>query len=94
MLVEVHVFAPGLQESFERAGISARMYLTGQGGSLFTKMFVNDVFDQKGLISSDMIAKEQIAYYFENAKNYGITLQEALKNCKQIVIKNSICIIW
>ena len=79
VLVEVHVFAPGLQESFERAGISAEMYLTGQGGSLFTKMFVNDVFDQKGLISSDMITKEQIAYYFENAKNYGITLQESIK---------------
>ncbi|MCE2604170.1 hypothetical protein LH384_34325, partial [Pseudomonas aeruginosa] len=53
--VETHVFAPGLIESFKRAGITSEMYLTGQGGALFTKMFVEDKFTQTGLISSDML---------------------------------------
>jgi saccharopine dehydrogenase-like NADP-dependent oxidoreductase len=75
VLAETHVFAPGLVESFERSGLTAEMYLTGQGGALFTKMFVNDVYGQKGLISSDMITEEQIDYYFDEAAKLGITLE-------------------
>ncbi len=74
-LIETHVFAPGLVESFQKAGISAEMYLTGKGGALFTKMFVNDLFTQKGLISSDMLTEEQIDYYIKCAEDLGITLQ-------------------
>lgn len=81
VLVEIHVLAPGLAESFERAGLSAEMYLTGQGGALFTKMFVNDIFNQHGLISSDMLTYEQVDYYFESAKELGINL---LVNIKEI----------
>ncbi|GAB1475453.1 hypothetical protein MASR2M70_02850 [Bacillota bacterium] len=80
VLVETHVNAPGLVESFNRAGISSEMYLTGQGGYLFTKMFVNDKFDQKGLISSDMITLDQVDCYFEYAKALGITLSTRVKN--------------
>ncbi len=74
-LIETHVFAPGLVESFQKAGISAEMYLTGKGGALFTKMFVNDLYTQKGLISSDMLTEEQIDYYLKSAEDLGITLQ-------------------
>ena len=79
VLVETHVFAPGLVESFERSGLTAEMYLTGQGGALFTKMFVNDKYGQKGLISSDMITEEQIDYYFEEAAKLGIMLETKVK---------------
>jgi saccharopine dehydrogenase-like NADP-dependent oxidoreductase len=79
ILVETHVFAPGLADSFARAGLTAEMYLTGQGGALFTKMFVNDKYGQKGLISSDMITEEQIDYYFEEAAKLGITLETKIK---------------
>lgn len=72
--VETHVFAPGLVESFNRAGITAEMYLTGQGGSLFTKMFVEDKYTQTGLISSDMLTFEQVDYYFQCAAKLDITL--------------------
>lgn len=72
---EVHVFAPGLVESFEKAGISAEMYLTGQGGALFTKMFVNDKYGQTGLITSDMLSYDEIDYYFREAAKLGITLE-------------------
>ena len=46
------VNAPGLAESFAKSGITAEMYLTGQGGFLFTKLFVNNQLDQTGFISS------------------------------------------
>ncbi len=79
ILVETHVNAPGLVESFEKASISAEMYLTGQGGYLFTKMFLNDKFHQRGLISSDMLTFEQIDCYFEYAKGLDITLSTTVK---------------
>lgn len=75
IMIQTHVFAPGLVESFEKAGISSEMYLTGKGGALFTKMFVNDLYAQKGLISSDMLTEDQIDYYLECAKALEITLK-------------------
>ncbi|NLV70048.1 MAG: hypothetical protein GXY56_04130, partial [Clostridiales bacterium] len=66
-------------ESFRKAGISSEMYLTGKGGALFTKLFVNDLFTQKGLISSDMLTEEQIDYYLRWAEEIGITLQVEVK---------------
>jgi saccharopine dehydrogenase-like NADP-dependent oxidoreductase len=73
--VEAHVFAPGLTESFGRAGITAEMYLTGQGGALFTKMFVDGKYTQKGLITSDMLTDGEVDYYFARASELGITLE-------------------
>jgi saccharopine dehydrogenase (NAD+, L-lysine forming) len=72
--VETHVIAPGFVESFEKAGITAEMYLTGQGGFLFSKLFVNDQLDQVGLISSDMLSLDQVDTYFGYAKELGISL--------------------
>jgi saccharopine dehydrogenase-like NADP-dependent oxidoreductase len=73
--IEVHVMAPGLVESFERSGISAEMYITGQGGALFTKLFANDKYGQTGLITSDMLTGEELDYYFESAAELAITLE-------------------
>jgi saccharopine dehydrogenase (NAD+, L-lysine forming) len=72
--VETHVQAPGLVESYEKAGITAEMYLTGQGGFLFSKLFLHDQFDQVGLISPDMLSMEQVDIYFDYAKELDITL--------------------
>ena len=71
---EVHVFAPGLIDAFTRSGLSAEMYLTGQGGALFTKMFVRNKYTQKGLITSDMLSYEEIDYYFTEAAKLDIIL--------------------
>jgi saccharopine dehydrogenase-like NADP-dependent oxidoreductase len=73
---ELHVFAPGLVDSFERSGISAEMYLTGQGGALFTKLFANDQYTQTGLISSDMLTDAEVDYYFKAAEALDITLDK------------------
>ncbi len=78
-LVEVHVSAPGFVESFEKAGMTGEMYLTGQGGFLFSKMFINNDFDQVGLISSDMLSLDQVDKYFEYAKELEITLDTIIK---------------
>jgi saccharopine dehydrogenase-like NADP-dependent oxidoreductase len=79
VLVETHVSAPGLAESFARAGLSAEMYLTGQGGYLFTKMFLNNMYEGKGLISSDMMTYEQVDRFFEYAKALDITISTTIK---------------
>ncbi|MDR2156976.1 MAG: saccharopine dehydrogenase NADP-binding domain-containing protein [Clostridiales Family XIII bacterium] len=72
--VETHVFAPGMADSFARAGITSEMYITGQGGFLFTKLFVNDRYEQTGLITSDMLTDAEIDYYFAKAAELDITL--------------------
>lgn len=79
IMVETHVIAPGLADSFERAGITAEMYITGQGGYLFSKLFLNDKYDQTGLISSDMLTMDQVDTYFEYAADLGITLKTEVK---------------
>ncbi|MCI5593379.1 MAG: saccharopine dehydrogenase NADP-binding domain-containing protein [Clostridiales bacterium] len=79
ILVENHVFAPGIVEAFERAKMTGEMYLTGQGGYLFSKMFINGDFDQYGLISSDMLSFEQVDRYFEYAAELGIRLETTVK---------------
>lgn len=78
-LIETHIFAPGLVESYELSGISAEMYLTGQAGFLFSKMILKDDFDQKGLISSDMISFDQVRKYFEYAAELGIERKTMVK---------------
>jgi hypothetical protein len=55
------------------------MYLTGQGGALFTKMLAQDKLTQRGLISSDMLTDEQVDYYFDEAAKLGITLEIEVK---------------
>ena len=79
ILAETHVFAPGLQESYDKAGITAEMYLTGQGGFLYSKLFINDKFIHPGLFTSDMLTMEQVDTYFEYAAELGITLETKIK---------------
>ena len=55
------------------------MYLTGQGGFLFSKMFVNDDFDMTGVITSDMLPMEQVDRYFEYAAEFDIRIETKIK---------------
>ena len=86
VLVEVHVNAPGFVESFEKAGMTGEMYLTGQGGYLYSKMFINDVFaGRSGVIGSDMLSDEEVDRYFEYAAELGITLETKVKKTWEIM---------
>ena len=79
IMAETHVYAPGLEDSFSRSGLSAEMYITGQGGFLFSKLFANDKFTQHGLISSDMLTDEQVDYYLKCAAEMDITLDTRIR---------------
>ncbi len=80
--VESYVYAPGCVEAFEKSGLTAETYLTGQGGALYTKMFVNDMIHQKGLISSDMLTYEQVDYYLEEASRLDISVETTVQEIK------------
>ncbi len=73
--VESHLFAPGLVESYEKYGISGEQYLTGQGGFLFTKLFIDDKMSQTGLISSDMLTPEENDQVIAWAAELDITVE-------------------
>lgn len=79
IMVDLHVFAPGLVEAYDKAKMSGEMYLTGQGAFLFTKLFVNDKITQTGLISSDMLNDEQVEQYLKWAEELDITYQIDIK---------------
>ena len=73
VMVDLHVSSPGLEEAYEKAKMTGEMYLTGQGAFLYTKLLVNDMVPQKGLLSSDMLDDQQVEQYIAWAKNWGIT---------------------
>ena len=62
--------------------MTGEMYLTGQGAFLYTKLLVNDMVPQKGLISSDMLDDEQVEQYLAWAKEWGITYNIEIKEGK------------
>ncbi|MDO4518418.1 MAG: saccharopine dehydrogenase NADP-binding domain-containing protein [Bacillota bacterium] len=76
--VESHLFAPGFVESFDRFGVTGEQYLTGQGGFLFTKLFVNDELEQTGLISSAELTEEENDRYLEYAKELDICIERRI----------------
>ena len=77
--VESHLSAPGFVESFEKFGVTGEQYLTGQGGFLFTKLFVNDQLeDQSGFISSAELSEEANDKYLEYAAELEITLERRI----------------
>jgi saccharopine dehydrogenase-like NADP-dependent oxidoreductase len=79
VMVDAHVAAPGIVEAFERSGLTAEMYQTGQCGFLFTKMFLEGKYHQKGLISTDMLTDEQVDYYLDCAAKLDISLNIEIK---------------
>lgn len=82
--VAAYVNAPGCVDAFEKSGLSRETYFTGQEGSLFTKLIVNDKIIQKGLISSDMLEYEQVDYFLAEAAKLDITLDTAVEEIKNI----------
>jgi saccharopine dehydrogenase-like NADP-dependent oxidoreductase len=80
--VETYVNSLGCAEAFARSGLSGETYFTGQGGALFTKLFVNDKITQTGLISSDMMEYDQVDDYLIEAAKLDITLDTTVVEVK------------
>lgn len=74
--IDNYVNAPGCIEAFEKSGLTAETYLTGQCGALFTKMFVNDIIKQTGLFPPEVLDMEQRNYYLEEAAKLDITVDQ------------------
>jgi len=72
--VDTYVYAPGCAEAFERSGLTGEMYLTGQGGYLFTELLLESMFHQKGVVSADMLTEPQVAAYLRKAQALEIRL--------------------
>ena len=77
--IDNYVNAPGVFDAFEKAGLTAETYLTGQCGALFTKMFVNDKIHQKGLFPPEVFDDEQRAYYLKEAAGLDITVDQIVE---------------
>lgn len=77
--IDNYVNAPGVGEAFEKAGLTAETYLTGQCGALFTKMFVNDRIHQKGLFPPEVFDEHQRTYYLEEAAKLDITVDQIVE---------------
>jgi saccharopine dehydrogenase (NAD+, L-lysine-forming) len=74
--IDSYINAPGLTESFEKYGITHESFLTGQSAFLFTKLFVNDKVNQKGVFPPEVLGRETREYYLGEAAKLGITIDE------------------
>ncbi|OQY08348.1 MAG: hypothetical protein B6I22_00990 [Desulfobacteraceae bacterium 4572_123] len=77
--IDNYVDAPGVADAFERSGLTAETYLTGQCGALFTKMFVNDKIYQKGLFPPEVFDDKQRSYYLKEAAKLDITVDQIVE---------------
>jgi len=74
-----YVNAPGLIEAFEKSGLTHESYLTGQCAFIFTKMLVNDVIQQRGAIAPEILNAAERKYFFNEAQQLGITVEQIIE---------------
>jgi len=74
-----YINAPGLTEAFEKHGITHESFLTGQSAFLFTKLFVNDKINIRGVFPPEMLESDTRAYYLAEAAKLGITVDEIVE---------------
>jgi saccharopine dehydrogenase-like NADP-dependent oxidoreductase len=76
--LDSYVNAPGLVESFEKAGLSHEAFLTGQCAAVFVKMMVADVFSESGLFVPEQLPADTRRYYFDELAKLGVTIDETI----------------
>jgi len=76
--LDSYVNAPGLVESFEKAGLSHEAFLTGQCAAVFVKMMVTDVFNESGLFVPEQLSADTRRYYFDELAKLGVTIDETI----------------
>ena len=74
-----YMSAPGLVESFERYQVTHEAFLTGQAAFLFTKLFVHDKINQKGVLVPESLSAKLRNFYFQEAAKLGIITEEVFK---------------
>ncbi len=76
--IDSYVNAPGLVESFQKAGLSHEAFLTGQCAAVFVKMMVDDIFTENGVFAPEQLPIDARRYYFEELANLGVTVSETI----------------
>jgi saccharopine dehydrogenase (NAD+, L-lysine forming) len=76
--IDSYVNAPGLVESFEKAGLSHEAFLTGQCAAVFVKMMVDDVFKESGLFVPEQLHTDSRRYFFDALEKLGVTVDETI----------------
>lgn len=74
--IDSYINAPGLTESFEKYGITHESFLTGQSAFLFTKLFIHDKVNERGVFPPEVLGQETREYYLGEAAKLGITIDE------------------
>jgi saccharopine dehydrogenase-like NADP-dependent oxidoreductase len=74
MRIDSYVNAPGLVESFQKAGLSHEAFLTGQCAAVFVKMMVDDIFTENGVFAPEQLPADARRYYFEELAKLGVTV--------------------
>ncbi|MGB5745751.1 MAG: saccharopine dehydrogenase NADP-binding domain-containing protein [Desulfobacterales bacterium] len=79
MRIDSNVNAPGLVEAFETSGLSHEAYITGQCGSVFVKMMVDEAFTAKGLFVPEQLHADARRYCFQELAQLGITIEKKIE---------------
>lgn len=79
ILVEDHVFSPGLIESFERSGQTSEMYQTGGSGAIFARMLLEEKVNQPGYVSADTLDFDQVDCFLNYANELGHFVETTIK---------------
>ena len=69
--IDSYVNAPGLIESFQKAGLSHEAFLTGQCAAVFVKMMVDDVFtEERRVCTRNNCRSMPAATILKNSQNW------------------------
>lgn len=80
IVLDNYINAPGLTEAFEKYGITHESFLTGQSAFLFTKLFINDKIEEKGVFPPEVLGADARDYYLKEAAKLGITVDEIVES--------------
>ena len=77
--IDNYIHAPGLIESLEKYQMSHEAFITGQSAFLFTKLFVHDKINERGMYPTELLDAEARSFYLQEAANLGITVDESVE---------------
>jgi saccharopine dehydrogenase-like NADP-dependent oxidoreductase len=75
-----YINAPGLTEASEKYGMSHETVITGQCAFLFTKLFVHNKIQHKGVFPPEELELETREYYLQEAAKLDISVDEITEN--------------
>jgi saccharopine dehydrogenase-like NADP-dependent oxidoreductase len=71
-----YINAPGLTEASKKYGMSHETAITGRCAFLFTKLFVQNKIEQRGVFPPEILDLEAREYFFQEAAKLDITVDE------------------